>query len=708
MTSNIRIIIKGLVAYLLLLLIAFPIYAQIDSTETEDDSGLEQTIEDLISNTETDDQVDFTYLTDYLNDLRLRPLNINKASSEQLKALPGMDDLLVVALQNHIQQFGELASIYELQAVQGFTPEVFEQIKPYISISTGRMDRSGPPPKVILQGLKGDITQRGVFLLEPQRGYSPREDSSDTRYAGPAYQSYTRIRLNYYPNFSFALTAEKDRGEPWRWDPQNRYYGYDFTSGHIMIREYGKIKRLVFGDYTLESGQGLVLSRGLGFGKGATVIRSTKMPDRGIRPYSSVNENQFLRGAAATLGFGKLEVTSFYSRNRFDASVQSLDTLSEEAEIVGSIQLGGLHRTPSELANRKAIRETAFGGKLVYRHRKLKVGVTQLWQQFDARIERPVNAYNQFDFRGDQNHVTSVDFDWLVSNFNFFGEVARSRSGGLAATAGMMASVAPTMDVSMVARSFDPDFHSFKGYAFAERPTALRNEQGLYLGVRIKPNYTWTISGYFDQYYYAWNKFGTGFPSKGYEYLLQVNYRLARSSNFYVRFRSDNKESNGNLLFQDSNDPQLQYLAASRRLQLRFHYSTTIDRKLTLRSRLEFSHYTKEEELHTGFLLYQDVAWKPTFSWRFTARYAIFDAPDYDARIYAYENDVLGFFSIPAYYRTGSRFYFIAYRKLGSRWEMWARLAQSRFRDVRTIGSGLEQIEGDTRTEVKLQVRYKL
>ncbi len=685
-----------------------PVWAlgQIDSLDNEE-YDLIPTIEDLISNTETDDQVDFTYLTDYLADLRLRPLNLNKATPDQLKTLPGMDDLLVSSLMNHIQQFGELVSIYELQAVPGFSPDIFDQIKAYISISSGREDQRGPPPRQLWEGMKGDVTQRVVFLLEQQKGYSPKEDSTDRRYLGPGYQAYTRIRFNYYPNFSFAVTAEKDRGEAWLWDPQRQYYGYDFTSGHIMIREYGKIKRLVIGDYTMESGQGLLLSRGLGFGKGAEVIRSVKMPDRGIRPYSSVNENTFLRGAAATLGFGKIEISPFFSRNRLDASVQARDTLTEEAEIVGSIQLGGLHRTESELANRKAIGETAFGGKLVYQERRFKVGFTHYWQYFDARLERSLNAYNQFDFQGDKNYLSSVDFDWMISNVNLFGEFARSRSGGLAATGGLMAALAPTLDISLVARRFEKDFHSFKGYAFAERPTALRNEQGIYLGIRVKPNYNWTISGYFDQYYFDWNKFGVGYPSKGYEYLLQMDFRPSRYSNFYVRFRSDNKESNGSSLFDEPFAPELQYLAASRKLQLRFHYSTTIDRKLGLRTRLEFSHYTKEDESQRGFLLYQDLSWKPAFSWRFTMRYAIFDAPDYDARIYAYENDVLGFFSIPAYYRTGSRYYFMLNKKLGRKWEFWARIAQSRYRDIRSIGSGLEEIAGDRRTEVKLQLRFK-
>ena len=56
-------------------------------------------------------------------------------------------------------------------------------------------------------------------------------------------------------------------------------------------------------------------------------------------------------------------------------------------------------------------------------------------------------------------------------------------------------------------------------------------------------------------------------------------------------------------------------------------------------------------------MLYQDISWEMTQKVKITARYAIFDIPDYDARIYAYENDILGYFSIPPYFGTGSRYY---------------------------------------------------
>jgi hypothetical protein len=710
-------------------LFPFLSFAQIDSTRIEEGSEISPELEDLIINTETEEQVDFTFLTDYLQDLRRNPLDLNRANRDELSNLPGMDELLALNLLAHISRFGPLSSLYELQAVPGFSPEVFDQIKPFVTVLTGReqdirpkeLHPAGPTLKEVLQGMRGDFMQRVAFLGEAQRGYQPldttfsfRTDafgdtmgvdtSVSSRYQGPAYQSYSRLRLRYANNFSLALVGEKDRGEAWRWDPENQYYGFDFLAGHIAIQNYGRLKSLVIGDYTMQFGQGLVLSRGLGFGKGQAVIRATKMPARGIRPYASVNENQYLRGAAATYAFGKLYLTAFYSRNRYDASVQERDTLTEEAEIVGALQLGGLHRTETELANRRAIRETAFGGRVAYERKRLKLGVTHYWQQFGASLDRSLNAFNQYDFRGDRNFLSSFDFDWVVQNFNLFGEVARSRSGGVAATLGMMAALSPTVDMSLVARSFDRDFHSFKGYAFAERPTAISNEQGIYLGLRIQPNYTWTISGYFDQYYYGWNTFRASYPSRGYEYLLQVDYRKSRNTLFYVRFRSDNKQENG-----ATDDTGLAYLVSNQRLQLRFHFQTSLQRKVNLRTRLEFSRFEQDrQEPVFGMLLYQDIRWKPGFKWSLTARYAIFDAPEFDARIYAYENDVLGFFSIPAYYRTGSRYYLIFNCKLGRRLEFWARLAQSRFAHLREVGTGQEAIQGDRRTEVKLQLRLKL
>ncbi|MFO8022405.1 MAG: helix-hairpin-helix domain-containing protein, partial [Perlabentimonas sp.] len=76
-------------------------------------------------------------------------------------------------------------------------------------------------------------------------------------------------------------------------------------------------------------------------------------------------------------------------------------------------------------------------------------------------------------------------------------------------------------------------------------------------------------------------------------------------------------------------------------------------------------------------------------------------------RIYAYENDVLYYFSIPAYYSRGTRAYLLAKYSFGRRMDIWFRIAQTYFADQDQLGSGLAQIDGSTRSDVRVQVRLK-
>ena len=105
-------------------------------------------------------------------------------------------------------------------------------------------------------------------------------------------------------------------------------------------------------------------------------------------------------------------------------------------------------------------------------------------------------------------------------------------------------------------------------------------------------------------------------------------------------------------------------------------------------------------------MFYQDFSWKFHRTMDITARYAVFDVSDYYARIYAYENDIPGMFSIPAYSGQGNRYYLIFDWKPLRGLEFWIRIAQWRYPKEKTVGSGLDEIKGGVKTEVKAQIRY--
>jgi hypothetical protein len=91
----------------------------------------------------------------------------------------------------------------------------------------------------------------------------------------------------------------------------------------------------------------------------------------------------------------------------------------------------------------------------------------------------------------------------------------------------------------------------------------------------------------------------------------------------------------------------------------------------------------------------------------FSGRLAFFKTDDYDSRQYAYEKDMLYAFSIPAYYDTGTRHYLMARYNLTKDLKMWLRWSQTRYAKLDKISSGLNEINGNKRSEIKAQVMYQ-
>src|SRR5690606_31818465 len=111
-------------------------------------------------------------------------------------------------------------------------------------------------------------------------------DSART-FAGSPERLYTRLQARFRRQVSLNVTLEKDPGEPFGFDGQP---GYDFASAHVGLTGVGRLDALVVGDYAAEFGQGLVLWRASGFGKGPDAARGPIRSGRGLRPYGSVEE----------------------------------------------------------------------------------------------------------------------------------------------------------------------------------------------------------------------------------------------------------------------------------------------------------------------------------------------------------------------------------------------------------------------------------
>jgi hypothetical protein len=259
------------------------------------------------------------------------------------------------------------------------------------------------------------------------------------------------------------------------------------------------------------------------------------------------------------------------------------------------------------------------------------------------------------------------------------------------------------LSITLLHRNYQRNYQNLLSNGFSENNTT-SNEKGVYIGIITKPTKTTTITAYRDSFEFPWLKYQATAPSKGNDYNIQFNYTPSKKMDFYFRIQETNKEKNS------TSNIIVNYLIPTKQRNYRFHISYDITTSLKLKNRIELINYQQDNNpTEKGFLVYQDVCYnKPGKPLAITIRYALFETDNYDTRIYAYENDVLNSYSIPSYYSRGSRFYVLVDYTISRQIELWLRYAQTFYDNKNSISKGsLNEIAGNTKSEIKVQVRFK-
>jgi len=675
--------------------------------------ALDQLAQELFAEIQTD-QVPYEDLYGTLLSYYQSPLNLNTATAEELRALPLLSEKQVVALLRHRQTAGPLLSLYELQAVPEWDVRAIERVAPFVTVaSTSPNAVRGSLWQRIKHEENNAVLLRYERVLQQRKGYSPVDTFQGRptlRYLGSADAVALRYRVSHAHDFSLGFTAEKDAGEPLAWRPASNQYGPDFLSAHFVLHEQGRLKTLALGDYQLQFGQGLLLSSGLAAGKGAETITNLRRASLGVRPYAALLENTFFRGTAATYRLGRRwEATAFASHKNIDANTrQSTDSLAQFDEFSSSLLVTGLHRTATELASRQRLRETVGGGHLGYLSAdgNLALGFTAVGTHYGTALLKRPEPYNRYEFSGQNNLAVGTHYSYGWRNLLLFGEGGRSSGGGLGTVNGLLASLGPAVDASVLVRHYDADFHTFYGNALSENTRNI-NESGLYVGLKVRPLARWEVSAYFDQFRFPWLRYRVGAPSQGQDALLRVAFTPTKTSLLYAQYRARLKPLD---LPTSLTGRALPLPGQQLRHSLLLYADVQPTAQLGLRTRLQASYLRADDNQpwRRGFVLSQDATVQLARRVSLAARYAVFDTDDYDTRQYVFEQDVLYAVSVPALYGQGTRAYAILQTTLNKHFTLWLRYADTRYRHQSTVGSGLEEIKGAARSEVTAQVRYKL
>jgi hypothetical protein len=673
------------ITILLMLLLAIFSEMAAQNIDNDKERQIEQTIESFTETKElaNDNSVELDDLTRFADN----PLNINTVNEEELQKLIWLDFSQVSNLIAYRKKNGSIMTIYELAAIEGFDEMTIRKITPFIYFGP-TTDNS---KMFSLNRINQRVIIRAKTTFPVSRGYNSADGIKSAAYPGNPFGYYFRYKAEASGKYEFGFTADNDAGEDF-FKGTNKS-GFDYYSWHLAWRGKGLVRQVNLGDFHLRFGQGLSFWTGSGVNKSVEALNIMRS-GQGIRSYSSVDENIFFRGGAVTLAKGAAKLSLFYSNKNRDANI---DTDENGDTVFTSLQTSGLHRTLSEIQDEKSINEMVTGAFGEVRTKNFRVGALGIFERFSLPMAKGTALYKSKSFEGTENFNLGVDYQLSLNRIQLFGETGLSKNLKPAIVQGALWHLNPQLGLSFYYRYFDPEFHTFYGNALSES-SGSNNETGFYTGFELLPLKKVRFTGYVDIYRFPWITFGTAAPENGNDLMVQMNYSLSRKVNFYIRTKYETKPQK----LSGSTGIPSDYDESTGKI--RCHLDWQLSDRLTLRTRFEYADYAYKDISEKGYLAFQDIVFAPSQNLNLWFRYVLYNTDGYNSRIYAYENDLLYYYSTPAFFGEGSRIY------LNLKWEpvklmtFYVKAGRLLRKNIESIGSGYDETIGNYRNELRAQL----
>jgi Helix-hairpin-helix motif len=622
-------------------------------------------------------------------------MNINTLDPEWLVQVLGLTVLQVHQFREYRKWLGPFIDMAELQAVPGWDTETIKRILPFLKLDEDQ--NIVPVIKERLQKGEHSFLLRTGRVLEKSIGFL-RNDSGFTPFSGDRQKLMLRYMYRFRNLLQWGITAEKDPGETMFKKGYKK--GFDFYSAHLAIRDFRFIKAFIAGDYHINLGQGLVHWQSMAFRKSAETIQVIRQGNC-LRPYNGTDENRFHRGAGIEFKKNQWSLLLFLAKDKLDGNIAA-DPANPMERVLTSFQTSGLHRTRGELQDKDVFTQDVWGGQIGFRQGRFKIAINGVQYHFNENILKRNEPYNLYAIAGRNWANYSVDYGFSWKNLYLFGETAKDFRGDFAFEQGLLASIHPKIDFSCVYRNISPAYRAIQSNAFTENAEA-QNENGIYAGISIRPKPGWRVDAYIDLYKFPWVSYNADMPSAGQNQLIQVFWKPHKKLETYLRFQKESKSLNVSGVTSNINELEL---VSKTGFRLQWSFQPFLN--FTIRNRIDLAWYEKPGIKEEGFQAYIDFIYKALDKpYSFSARMAWFQTDGYNSRIYGYENDVLYYYTIPALFDTGMRFYFLYHHNINRKWQFWCKLSSSLYADNQSVGSGLTEILKRRRSEIRLQLLYR-
>jgi hypothetical protein len=596
------------------------------------------------------------------------PLNINLVSEAELQSSLLFNAKQIEAFLSFRKNLGSFQSILELQAIPGWELDFLRKIQDYVACNP--LNPSWWKPHLSTH----QVLFKTDWTVENKKGFTEPNLRSKTRYVGDRTNQMLRYRGQLNANLRIGFLVQKDAGEKEL---------TDFSSGFLEFKSTGTVEKIILGDFINQWGQGLVQSGGFSLGKSFESIKATQKFNLGGLAYSSSVEYDYYRGINVTLKLREyLRIQTFASYRNLDATT-GVDSLGNK--YLRSRVEDGFHRTSSEISHKDAVQEKTVGANITYSPLNIPLVI-----QFNSvltywSLPKPVGlGYKQPEWFGNELKNYSLSFQYPLKNIRMVGEMAYSGQRQFSILQSGATSISKKLDLSYLVRHYSAGYFSPKSNGLSEN-SENNNEIGLFLGLGYQINKRMKLSSYVDYFLFPGPKYQVlDSNTSGWEVLSRLQWEKRHKARGFLQGKWTRKENND--LVQISLDGH--YIAIK---SWDFH------------SRLMAS--TLDDEI--GYLLLQDVKWDQG-KWNVQGRFAYMNTPNYDTRNYAYEPGVPYSFLLPAYAGKAIKATLVMSYQWTREIQVAAKWARITYYDRTEIGTGLDLIEGNTKTDITLQISYKM
>lgn len=420
---------------------------------------------------------------DLLCELEQHPININKATREDLEQLPFLSAQQVEALMEYKYRYGGMKSLAELMMIREIEPQMRKLL--------------------------------GCFI------YAGEESKSKIRTKHELiacykvdYRHWFRYQMEQGDKLKLGLVASQDADEPF-FSGKNKL-GYDYYSPYLQLKKLGRLETLVLGNFRVSMGMGMVMNNSFSLGKIAT-LQNLGRNANGLRAHSSRSLG-FLQGAGATINLGRgIKTTAFVSYTPMDATLNSDGSAR-------TIITTGYHRTETELAKKNNLHALKTGGTIKYNGGRVHLALNALYAHLDRRLSpSKTQLYNYFKPEGTDFMNASVDYGYRGRRFTLNGETAIDGNGHIATINTISLTTNSGLNLMALQRFYSYQYTSLDAQSYSDCGR-VQNESGVSVGLSWQLSPKWQLAAYADYAYHPWSLYRKASSSYSLDNLMQCSF----------------------------------------------------------------------------------------------------------------------------------------------------------------------------------------